>query len=226
MVGVLGHQHLGQQASGRDALVNDVRGNRRLREGLALGARPFASDMPLHREDAGHIVQLLRHVLANALQLAAAAGRAAGGGIRLMANLAPGQVGWQRGAFGLLAPVLESGLGGLELRDLLGDGSQVTVEFFFQQVALLGTVALGLGRKLQPLEQRALVGEFLVEGALVAQLGEQALGHFAQLHCVQFAQGLFVDHHGPQCASPHRIRPLAHLRIATVTPSPGRFTPR
>ncbi len=61
-----------------------------------------------------------------------------------MANLAPGQARWQRGAFGL-APDLGSGLGGLELLDLLGDGSQVTVEFFFQQVALLGNCGARIG---------------------------------------------------------------------------------
>jgi hypothetical protein len=50
--------------------------------------------------------------------------------------------------------------------------------------------------------------------ALVAQLGEQALGHLAQLCCVQFIEGLLVDHHDPQCAKPPLQRPLAHLPIA------------
>ncbi len=63
----LGYRHLGQQAGSRDAFVDDVCIHRHLHQGFALGASPFAADVALHAEDAGHVVQLLGHVLANAL---------------------------------------------------------------------------------------------------------------------------------------------------------------
>ena len=71
MIGVLGH--LRQQAGGRDALGDDVRGYRRLRDGFALGTRLFAPDVALDAEDARFVVQLLGHVLADVPHLAATA---------------------------------------------------------------------------------------------------------------------------------------------------------
>lgn len=52
MVGVFGHHYLGQQARGRDALVDDLGRNRCLDQRFALRAELFAADMPLHHEDA------------------------------------------------------------------------------------------------------------------------------------------------------------------------------
>jgi hypothetical protein len=43
----LGHQHLGQQATGGDALVDDLRGDRRLHQRLAGRADPLAADVAL-----------------------------------------------------------------------------------------------------------------------------------------------------------------------------------
>ena len=63
----LGHQHLGQQAGGGDALIDNMRIHRGLNQGLALGASPFASDMTLYAEDAGHVVEFLGHVFTDAL---------------------------------------------------------------------------------------------------------------------------------------------------------------
>ena len=99
MILILGHQHLGQQSGGGNAFVDDVSRHRRLCDGLALGAGPFAPDVALYREDARHVVQLLGHVLADALHLAATGAR---GGLWFVANLAPWQVIGQRVAFGLL----------------------------------------------------------------------------------------------------------------------------
>jgi hypothetical protein len=45
----------------------DVRGYRRLHQRLALGADPFAADVPLHGEYARLVVERLGHVLADAL---------------------------------------------------------------------------------------------------------------------------------------------------------------
>jgi putative transposase len=95
-----------------------------LGDGLALRAGPFAPYVPLHREHAGHIVQLLGDVFADALHLAVATGRATGGGLGLVADLMARQVGRQRLAFGLLF-----GFGDrrrwLELFNLNGNGCQV-----------------------------------------------------------------------------------------------------
>ena len=66
VVGVLGHQHLGQQPHVGDALVDDVRGLRCLDDGFALAASPFSTCMALHAEHPGYIVQLLGHVIADA----------------------------------------------------------------------------------------------------------------------------------------------------------------
>ena len=72
MIGILGHQHLGQQSGCRDALVDDLPRNLRLGQCLAAGTDPLAAHMAFYREHAGRVVQLLRDILANALELAAA----------------------------------------------------------------------------------------------------------------------------------------------------------
>jgi hypothetical protein len=54
MVGVLGTQHLGQQAGRPHALVDDLRGHRRLDQGLALRAHVQRFGRKPHRIDADH----------------------------------------------------------------------------------------------------------------------------------------------------------------------------
>jgi hypothetical protein len=90
-----------------------------------------------------------------------------------VADLAPWQVRRQRRALGLL--LLGSRCCWPQLLNLVLDGRQVAIELFFQQVALIQAVELGLGRELQPLEQRTFVGQLLVQNALVTQFGQQAL---------------------------------------------------
>ncbi len=51
VIGVLGHQHLGQQSSGWNPLVDDVSGYRCLCEGLAVCTCPLAADMTLYCKD-------------------------------------------------------------------------------------------------------------------------------------------------------------------------------
>jgi hypothetical protein len=99
VVQVLGHQHLGQQAGGRDALVDDVWRHRRLYKLLAAGTGPLAPDVPLDGEHSGLIVQLLGHVFADALHGLAAA---ATGVLGFVADLAPRQVRRQLLATGLV----------------------------------------------------------------------------------------------------------------------------
>lgn len=50
MIGILDDQHLGQQAGGRVALVDDLSQHRRLGQRLALIADPLAADMPFDGE--------------------------------------------------------------------------------------------------------------------------------------------------------------------------------
>ena len=93
MVRILGHQHLCQQTRGRQALVDDLGGHRRLRQDLALGASPLATDMALHREHARCVVQLPADIFADALELAATT---AGGAVGFLVQINAGQFWRQR----------------------------------------------------------------------------------------------------------------------------------
>ena len=72
---------LGQQSGRGDALINDLWGTRRLRQGFATATDPLAAHMALYCEQAGRVVQLLGNIFADALELAAAS---AGGGVWLV----------------------------------------------------------------------------------------------------------------------------------------------
>lgn len=131
VVQVLRHQHLGQQACGRQAFVDDVRGYWRLHELLAALAHPLAADVALDRERAGLVVQLLGDVFADALHRCTAA---AGGVLGLVADLTARQVRRQLLALGdlLVASGLDRRLHGL---DLGGHGRQIAVARLLQQAS-------------------------------------------------------------------------------------------
>jgi hypothetical protein len=118
--------------------------------------------MALHREGAGCVVELLGHVLANALERAAATARR---GLRLVVDLASWKVGRQCLALGLsfLAAVL--GRWNQPL-DLASKRLEVLVDGFFQQALLLRAEALASGGELQSLEDRHLVRELVDHGLL------------------------------------------------------------
>ena len=162
--------------------------DRDLGERLALRACPLAPDVALDTEHTRHVAQLLGHVLAHALHLAAAL---AHGGFGLVADLAPRQVGWQRRALGNL---LLFNLGGrlrfLQRIDLRGHGRQVGLDLVFEQALLFGVEAFGLSRELHALQERVLVREFVQQRALVAQLRHEARGQLTQLFCAQALQEL------------------------------------
>ena len=103
---VLGDDHLREQARRGNALVDDLRRQRCGLNGLAAGTRIFASDVAQHEELGRHAVELLAHVLANALQRLAAGAALA---IHLVVNLGALQAGGQLAAHG---PAWR-GLGGL-----------------------------------------------------------------------------------------------------------------
>jgi hypothetical protein len=187
VIEVLGHQHLRQQSGGRDALVDDVRRHRRLDEFLAAGADPLAAHVPLDGKHAGLVVELLGHVLADALHGLAAA---AGGVLRFVANLAAWQVHRQLLALGVL-PVWP---GRLVNFDLGRERGQVGIQRLFDQALLLGAVGLGLRGELQPLEHGHLVRELVDQRALVMQLDSQPLHCLAQLGLIESVEVVRGDH--------------------------------
>ena len=145
--------------------------------------------MALHREHAGLVVQLLGHVLADALHRGAAA---AGGVLGLVADLAARQVGRQLLALGDL--LLTGRLGrGLHALDLGGHRRQVAVQRLFQQALLLGAVGLAPGGELQPLEDRVLVRELVDDRLLERDLGARGTQCLAQLFRIQRVE-VFGDH--------------------------------
>ncbi len=172
----------------------------------------------LDGEDTGLVVDLLGHVLPDALELAAAG---TAGVLRLVVDLAARQVGRQRLALGLLLVAL-GGWRGHELLELAGQGLEVGVQGLFEQARLLGVEGFALGRELQPLEHGHLVRE-LVDGGLLErdlalaagdvaiaarnlrvaaadlgllgrQLAHQGANHFAQLLRVELFELRRVDH--------------------------------
>jgi hypothetical protein len=186
VIEVLGHQHLSQQAGGGEALVDDVWRHRGLDEPslstlMAAGADPLAAHVALDAEDTGLVVELLGHVLADALHGLAAA---AGGVVGFVVNLPARQVRGQLLALGLLL-FFGRGLGRLVNFDLGSDCSQVGIQRLFDQAFLLGAVGLGLRSELQPLEHGHLVCE-LVDGGLL----EGNLARLPDDELLRAAQGL------------------------------------
>ena len=70
--GKFGDHHVGQQPSGWDALVDDLRRDWCLGQRFAVITDPFATHMAFNGKHAGRVVQLLANVLADALECAAA----------------------------------------------------------------------------------------------------------------------------------------------------------
>lgn len=204
MVQILAYQHLREQPSRRDALVDDVRGDGRLQQRLALRADPLAAHVALDAEHPRAVVELLGNILADALEGAAAG---TGGALGLMVDLPARQVRRQCLAFGLLLLALR-GRHGREFLQLTLHRRQVSVDGLFQQALLLGIEGLGLGGELQSLEHGHLVRELvdggLLERDLVVATSElklvgcrpspQAEDHLAQLLRVQVVKVGRVDH--------------------------------
>lgn len=95
VIGVFGNQQVGQQTTGGDALVDDLRGHRCLGEAFAGFTGPLAADMTLYGERTRDVVELFTDIFADALELAAAGALSA---VRFLAR----QLRWQWRAFGLV----------------------------------------------------------------------------------------------------------------------------
>jgi hypothetical protein len=158
----------------------------------------LATDVALHREHAGYVVQLLADILAKALHLAAAG---AGGVLGLVVNIAARQVcrqGFAPGAWLVLVVLVVRALD-VDTLDLALRVGDVSVQRVLQQALLLGaetgTELLAGGGELQPLQDRQLVGEFVHQSLLER--------HLTPLALKQRVLGRHLRHQAQQC--------LAHL---------------
>lgn len=224
VVDVLGHDHMRHQAGGGQPLVDDGRWHRRLDKRLAFGAGPLATHMPLDRKAAGQVVELLRDVFADALELAAAARGAAGGVLGLVVNISPWQV-WRQGLTFRCVLIGRFLCCVLKLLDLAGQGLEVFVDGLFEQALLLGAEALGGGSKLQPLEHGHLVGELGVERFGVTDLGLKPTCQGADLGQAHAGEGRVDEvcadagvavHHGGNDAGDRLTLPSADASIARL----------
>ena len=157
MVGILGHEDLREQAGRWHAFVDHLRRHRRLDERLTPRTRPLAANVPLDLKHARRVVELFAHVLADALQRAAAA---ANRDFRLMPDFNPRQVRWQRRALGLVLRRRRV-LGALQRVELRGKRFEVRLDRFVEQAALLTVHLLTARCKLPALEYCDLVCEQL-----------------------------------------------------------------
>ena len=208
MVGVFGHHDLGQQAGGRDALVDHLSRNRRLDQRFALRTDPFDADMSLHREDARGVVELFADILADALELAAAGTLR---GVRLVMDQGARKLRWQGGALGLLA-WLGCYRCGTQRLELGLDGRDVCIEQVVQQTDLVRAELLAAPGKLMPLEEGNLVSQLLVARLVILDLlieaGDllvEACDTLCQLRrqCAQLLGSQVVESrrgHGRDCA--------------------------
>ena len=89
----------------------------------------------------------------------------------------------------------------LELFNLLTDGLKILIQGLFEQAALLGAEALGLGGKLQPFENGVLVRELVDGGLFEGQSLEQGLHRFAQFVCAHIGELLWGNHHETKYAT-------------------------
>ena len=79
MIGVLGHQHVGEQPRPGEPALDRARRSRTLRDAVALDAGQLRAHVPDHPEAPGHVVQDLGDVLADRAHVGTALRAAAGG---------------------------------------------------------------------------------------------------------------------------------------------------
>ena len=132
MIGVFGHQHLREQPSGGQPLVDHMGRYRRLDQRLALRTCPLATNVPLNMEDARRVVELLAHVLADALHRATAT---AHGSFRLVPHFDPRQVRRQWRPFRLVLGRLRRRPGS-QRRELRTDCFEIRVDGLLEQAPL------------------------------------------------------------------------------------------
>src|SRR5580704_2073031 len=141
MIQVFRDQHLRKEPRGRNALVDDLRWHRRLDQRLASTTYPLAADVSLDLEHPWDVIELLAHILADALQAAAAL---ALGIFGLVSDLAAREGSGQRHPTGLLF----RRRGGLLLQslDLKADRLDVRIDAFIEKRTLQHTTAASRSR--------------------------------------------------------------------------------
>ena len=166
MIDKAAHQGVGHQPGSWHATVNDLWLGGLLYQELATPAGPLAVDVPMHEELGGHDVQPFADVFAHTLHGLAARWCRAGGALWLVvvhnATQVIGQGLAPRCAFGGIA-------GGCVARcDLALEGlnlglqrSLVFGQRVFEDLALLGVHALGLGTEAPGLVAGQLKGQLL-----------------------------------------------------------------
>lgn len=177
VVGEPGHHHMGQQAGGGDALVDDLGWHRCLDQCLALAAGPLATYMLLDGKHTRGVIQLLADVFTDALKLAAAGTL---GAIGLVADHGARQLRWQRSTLGLLACFVRR-RGGTKCLQLSVDGFEVSVEQVIQQAALRRAYLLAALGELVPLEDGNLVSELLDDRLIALDLSAHGVDLGQQL---------------------------------------------
>jgi hypothetical protein len=191
----------------QNALVDHLRRHRGLDQRLTLRTGPFAANVPLDMEHARGVVELLAHVLANALHRTAAT---ANGPFRLVAHFYPRQMRRKRAALGLRLRRLHLG-GSSQRLELLSDRFEVRIDRLIEEAPLHAVELFATRCKLPALQYRHLVGELLDLELLVAQLlifadqaGHQLGGQSAQLLRVHSLE-LIVHLHGFDGATSKRM---------------------
>lgn len=122
--------------------------------------------MALDLEPAGDVVELLAHILANALQRRAAT---ADGAFGLMMYVAPRQVRRQGVALGLV-PCRAGRIVRTQSSELRRERLEISRDRVFEQVALRAMPPLAPCRKLPALEKRPFMRELVDLELLVTQL--------------------------------------------------------
>ena len=187
---------MSEQARGGHPLVDDLRVDRLLHQGLAAPARPLAADVAVHEELGRNHVESLAHVFAHARHRLAAT---AGGVARfVMVNDAAQVIGkWLAARLRLrlgqgpltsrLVPVLQRGELRSEVGFVLGRGG-------LEHLPLLGVQSFGVGTELPCLEPCELERDLFELGILEADGLRVALGLLGpSLELDEHARGQFGD---------------------------------
>ncbi len=135
MITVLGDHHLGQQAGGRDAFVDDLCRYRCLDQSFTLITNPLATDVAFDAEHARRVVEFFADILADALEGAAAS---ALGVVRLVVDQGTRELLRQSCALRFLLGLGRHG-SGLQRLQLRLDGRDVSVDQVIEQAGLSWT---------------------------------------------------------------------------------------
>ena len=157
---------MSQQACGRDTFVDHLSRNRSLDQCFALAAGPFSTHMLFDGKYARRVIELLAHVLADALKLAATSALSI---FRFVMNHGAGKLWRQRRSLWFLARLFWS-RSWQECAQLGVDSLKISIKQVVEQVALLRADLLAALGKPVPLEDGDLVGQLFNDGLIAMDL--------------------------------------------------------